>query len=73
MSNGPSQRSPLSDPLVKGLLGFFGTAFGFLLLPRAIKFFLRKFVLGTFSEIVAIIVTGLLTEKAVGFLKKDDE
>ncbi len=73
MSNGPSQRSPLSDPLVKGLLGFFGTAFGFLLLPRALKLFFRKFVLGTLGEIVAIVVTGLLTEKAVDFLKKEDE
>ena len=73
MSNGPPQRSPLSDPLVQVLLGFFGTLFGILLLPRAIKLFVRKFVLGTFSEIVAIVVAGLLTEKAVDFLKKDDD
>ena len=73
MSNGPPQRSPLNDPLVKVLLGFFGTLFGFLMLPRAFKFFLRRFVLGTLGEIVAIVVTGLLTEKAVDFLKKDDE
>ena len=73
MSNGPPPRSPLSDPLVKGLLGFFGALFGFLLLPRAVKFFLRKFVLGTLSEIVAIVVTGLLTEKAVDLLSREDE
>ncbi len=73
MSNGHPQRSPLNDPLVKGLLGFFGTVFGLLLLPRAIKLFFRKFVLGTLGEIVAIVVTGLLTEKAVDFFKKDDE
>ncbi len=73
MSNGPPRRSPLSDPLVKVLLGFFGTLFGILLLPRAIKLFFRKLVLGTLGEIVAIVVTGLLTEKAVDFFKKDDE
>lgn len=73
MSNGPPQRSPLSDPLVQMILGFFGTLFGLLLLPRAIKLFFRKLVLGTFSEIVAIVVAGLLTEKAVDLLKKEED
>jgi len=65
--------SPLNDPIVKALLGFFGAVFGFLMLPRALKYFLRRFVLGTFSEIVAIVITGLLTEKVVHFISKDDE
>ena len=73
MSNGPPQRSPLRDPLVQVLLGFFGTLFGLLLLPRALKLFFRKLVLGTVSEIVAIVLAGLLTEKAADFLSKDEE
>ena len=73
MSNGNLQRSPLGDPLVKWFLSFFGALFGFMLLPRAIKTFFRRFLLGTLSEIVVIIVSGLLTEKAVNLLKKDDE
>ena len=66
-------RSLLSDSFAKWFLGFFGALFGFLLLPRALKAFVRRFVLSTFSEIVAIILTGLLTEKAVDYLGKEDE
>ena len=73
MSNGNLQRSPLSDPLVKWFLGFFGAMFGFLLLPRALKAFFRRFLLGIFSEIILIILSGLLTEKAVDLIKKDEE
>ena len=73
MSNNNLQRSPLDDPLVKWFLGFFGAMFGFLLLPRALKAFFRRFLLGTFSEIVAIVVAGLLTEKAVDLIKKEEE
>jgi len=72
MSNGQPP-SPLSDPLVKWMLGFFGALFGFLLLPRALKTFFRRFVLGTLSEIVVILVAGLLTERAVDLLSKDEE
>ena len=67
------QHAPPGNPLVKWFLGFFGAAFGFLLLPRAVKTFFRRFVLGTLSEIVVIIVSGLLTEKAVDLIKKDEE
>ena len=73
MANGTPQRSPLSDPLVKWFLGFFGAIFGFLLLPRAIKTFFRRFLLGTLSEIVIIIISGLLTEKAVDSITKDED
>lgn len=67
------KRSPLSDPLVAWFLGFFGALLGFLLLPRTLKALIRRFVLSTLSEIVAVILTGLLTEKAVDFLGKEDE
>ena len=73
MSTPDSERSPLSDPLFAGLLAFVGAALGFLLLPRVLKTFLRRFVLGTLGEIVAIVAAGLLTEKAVDYITKDDE
>lgn len=73
MPDNHPQRSPLSDPLVQWFLGFLGAMFGFMLLPRALKAFFRRFVLGTFSEIVAIVVTALLTEKAVDLIKKDED
>ena len=71
MANNTLSRPPMSDPLVKWLVGFFGAIFGFLLLPRTLKFVIRRLVLGTVAEIVAIVVTGLLTEKAVDLLGKD--
>lgn len=71
MPTDPSSRSPWQDPIVRGLLGFFGVVFGVLVLPKAIKYIFRRFVLGTISEIVAIVVTGLLTEKAMGWLNKE--
>ena len=67
-----SDPSPLRDPLVKWLLGFFGAILGFLLLPRAFKLFVRRFVLGTISEIVTIVIAGLLTGKAVDYISEDD-
>ncbi len=54
-----------SDPIVKWLLGFFGAVFGFLLLPKAIKLFVRRFLFGILGEVIFIVVAGLLTEKAV--------
>ena len=61
------------DPIVKWLLGFFGAIFGFLLLPKTLKFLVRKFVFGLIGEVVAIVLTGLLTEKAVEYLNQHDE
>ncbi len=72
MQNDYPWRSALRDPLVKWFLGFFGAVFGFLMLPRTIKYLLRRFVLGTLSEIVVIVITGLLTEKMVAWIGKDD-
>lgn len=62
----------MRDPIVKWLVGFFGAVFGFLLLPKTVKYFIRRFLLGIAGEIVAIIITGLLTEKAVDMIGKDD-
>jgi len=66
--------SPNAAPnngIVAVLLGFFGVTAVFLLLPKTIKFFLRKFVLGIISEIVAVVVMGLLSEKLVDMIGRD--
>jgi len=63
--------SSAPNGLISLLLGFFGVTAAFLLLPKTIKFVVRKFVLGIFSEIVAVIVTGLLTEKLVDVIGRE--
>lgn len=52
------------DPLTRWLLGLFGGVGLFLLLPRAVRFVLKTFVLGVLSEVVTVVVAGLLTAKA---------
>lgn len=53
------------------LLGFFGVTAAFLFLPKTIKYVVRRFVLGTVAEIVAVIITGLLTEKLVDLISHE--
>ena len=60
-----------TNGIIAVLLGFFGVTAVFLLLPKTIKFFLQKFVLGVFSEIIAVVVTGLLSEKLVDMIGRD--
>lgn len=61
--------SPETDRSVLSvLLGFFGVTAAFLLLPRTVKYFIRRFLFGIISEIVAVVITGLLTEKLVDFV-----
>ena len=47
------------------LFGFFGVTAAFLLLPKTVKYVIRRFVTGIIGEIVAVVITGLLTEKLV--------
>jgi hypothetical protein len=60
-----------ANGIIAVLLGFFGVTAVFLLLPKTIKFFLQKFVLGVFFEIIAVVVTGLLSEKLVDMIGRD--
>jgi hypothetical protein len=66
--------SPQTDKsLLSLLLGFFGVTAAFLLLPKTVKFVIRRFITGILSEIVAVVVTGLLTEKLVGFIAEQHD
>lgn len=62
----------MDNPLAKYVIAFFGTLFGFLLLPRTIKYVIRRFLFGTIGEIIAVVITALLTEKAVDAISHDD-
>lgn len=66
--------SPQTDKSIRSLLlGFFGVTAAFMLLPKTVKFVIRRFLTGILSEIVAVVVTGLLTEKLVGYIAERDD
>ncbi len=65
-------QSGLRGSLTKWLVGFFGSVLAFLLLPKTIKFFIRRFVLGVIGEVVAVVIAGLLTEKAIDKVSNSD-
>lgn len=58
----------LGETLTNGLLGFFGVVAAFLLLPKTLKFFVRRFVLRLLGEVILFITFGLLTEKVIDWL-----
>lgn len=59
------------NSLISLLLGFFGVTAAFLFLPKTIKYVIRRFFLSILSEIVAVVITGLLTEKLVDLISHD--
>ncbi len=66
--------SPETDKsLFSVLLGFFGVTAAFLLLPKTVKYVIRRFFLSIVSEIVAVVITGLLTEKLIDFISDQNE
>ncbi len=52
------------DPFSRWLFGLAGGVGLFLLLPRAVRFVVKTFFLGVFSEVLTVVIAGLLTEKA---------
>ena len=59
--------------MISVLLGFFGVTALFLLLPKTLKYVIRRFVLGTIAEIVAVVLAGLLTEKLVDLVAEGSD
>lgn len=66
----PTARQVRSN-LVQGILGFFGTLFGILVLPKLFKFAARRAVFGFVAEVVMIALAGLLTEKAAEMIDRE--
>lgn len=69
-SSSPGTSGPRNS-LISLLLGFFGVTAAFLLLPKTIKYVIRRFFLSILSEVVAVVITGLLTEKLVDVIGQD--
>lgn len=63
----------LAESTSKWLFGFFGALAAFLLLPRTVKFLIRRFIWGVLAEVVAVVVAGLLTEKAAERIGRLDQ
>ena len=60
-----SSQPDLQSSLTTWLIGFFGAILGFMILPKTLKFLIRRFIFSIFSEVLAVVVAGLLAEKAV--------
>lgn len=67
-----SRQSNVPDGLISMLFGFFGVTAAFLLLPKTIKYVIRNFLAGIVSEIVMVILAGLLTEKLLDVVGSDE-
>jgi hypothetical protein len=50
--------------LSKWLLGFFSGVAIYLLLPKALKYLVRRFAVGLITEVAAVVLAGFLAEKA---------
>ena len=61
-------RTDLGDTLANVLLGFFGVVAAFLLLPKTLKFLVRRFLLRLLGEVILFVTFGLLTEKVIDWL-----
>jgi Na+/H+ antiporter NhaC len=68
-----NHQAPQRQAIINLITGFFGVLGAILILPRALRFFGKRFAFGIVSEIVAIVITGLLTEKLVSTLSPDGE
>ena len=62
----------MQSTLIRFLLGFVGTILGFKLLPRIFRYLFRRVLPGLISEIVAVVITGLLTEKAIDLISPEE-
>lgn len=62
----------LRHNLVRWGLGFFGGLAAILIVPRLLKFSAKRFAFSFVAEVLAVVVAGLLTERAVDTLSRDD-
>lgn len=63
----------LAESTAKWLFGFFGAIAAFLLLPRTVKYLIKRFVWGVLGEVIAVVVAGLLAEKAAERVGQHEE
>ena len=58
----PTESGSLNT-LIKSAVGFFGVVATFKLLPKLLSFVTRRFIFGLISEVIFVVLAGLLTEK----------
>lgn len=63
---------PFQEGVVKWILGFFGVIAAVKFLPKVLGFITRRFVFGLLSEVIMVILAGLLTEKVVEKIAGDE-
>ena len=68
--NGSPQTDYSSLPF---FLGFLGVAGAFSLLPKTMRRGLRRLVLGIFFEITVVVLAGLLTERMVSYITREND
>lgn len=68
----PDTQTSLAQSASKWLFGFFGAMAAFLLLPRTLKYLIKRFIWGVLAEVVAVVVAGLLAEKAAERVSQRD-
>jgi hypothetical protein len=68
-----NQQAPPRQAFINLLTGFFGVLGAIFILPRALRFFGKRFAFGIVSEIVTIVITGLLTEKLVSVISPNGD
>ena len=66
------QDPSLAESASKWLFGFFGAIAAFLLLPRTAKYLIKRLILGVAGEVIAVVVAGLLAEKAAERVSRHD-
>jgi uncharacterized membrane protein YeaQ/YmgE (transglycosylase-associated protein family) len=72
MDHPPTTQPGLADSATTWLLGFFGAIAAFLLLPRTLKFVVKRLFFGFVGEIIAIVLAGLVAEKVAEKLGRDE-
>lgn len=65
MESSSQESSNLSTSLLSWLLGLLGVTALIKLLPRAVKYLVRRWIIGIMIEIVAVILVALLSDKLV--------
>lgn len=67
--NGAS--SGTQQSLLRYVVGFFSVGAIILLLPKTLKFMIRKFLFGLIAEVITVVLAGLLTEKLVDQISRE--
>ncbi|GEM_PF-681459 len=66
-------RAELQWSLLRWIGGFVTGALAVLLLPRAVRLFIRRILPGLLLDVILAVTVGLITEKAIEWLQRHPE